>query len=213
MSRKSVLAIAAVSVIGIAGCASRPVHQTVAVPPRIDLKQHEVIGVVEFNSKADGKLAPFATSRFVDWSRRDQGVVRIVRLGSRKAALRSIGRDRLDLEAIKALGEKNGVQTIFTGELIVSDIKPRLQMLTSLHSANVSAQVNATLEVQLVETSTGASLWSTTASASREVGQVSVSGGKTFTFDADDPERAYGDLVDGLVSQATCDFRTTWERR
>jgi hypothetical protein len=69
------------------------------------------------------------------------------------------------------------------------------------------------LAVRLLETATGASLWNTSAEGTREVGQVSMSSGRNFAFDSDDPDRAYGDLVDTLVSEATRDFRVTWERR
>ena len=215
MRSRCVLAFAVLFFVGLAaGCASRPVQRTVAVPPRIDLRQHEVIGVVDFDSKTDGKLAPFATQRFVEWARRDQGIVRIVSLGNRKSALRSVeGGRSIDPETVRALGLKHGVRTIFTGELVVSGIRPRLQMLTSLSTGQVSAQVDATLAVQLLETETGASLWSATASGTREVGHLSVLGGGRYGFDANDPGGAYGDLVDALVSQATSDFRTSWERR
>src|SRR5262245_56649781 len=104
MNFKSALAFLALVLIASAGCGNRVFHQTVAVPPRIDLKEHEVIGVVEFRSNADGKLASFSTSRFIDAARHDQGVVRIVRLGGRKSALRSVGGNKIDTEAIKALG-------------------------------------------------------------------------------------------------------------
>jgi hypothetical protein len=213
MKRAGILVAGVLFGIGLAGCASRQTVQTVAVAPRIDLKEHEVIGVVEFGSKSGGKMGPLATSKFVEWARRDQGLVRIVELGTQSAALRSVGRDRMDPETIRALGEKHGVRTIFTGELTVSDIRPNVQILTSLRSGHVSAQVDATLAVQLVETATGASLWSSSASGTREVGQVSVFSGRKFAFDSDDPDRAYGDLVNVLASEATRDFRVTRERR
>lgn len=34
----------------------------------------------------------------------------------------------------------------------------------------------------------------------------------TFTFDASDPESAYGGLVDTLAEEVTRDFRITWEQ-
>ncbi|UCG92699.1 MAG: hypothetical protein JSV97_03040, partial [candidate division WOR-3 bacterium] len=54
----------------------------VMVPPRIDLKPHEVIGIIEFESSNEGKLASLATRRFMNAIRRDQGMVRIVELGA-----------------------------------------------------------------------------------------------------------------------------------
>jgi len=214
MKRTAMFVMSLFAVISLAACASH--HQTVqsvSIPPRIDLKQHEVIGVVEFASSSKGKLGPLATSKFIEMARRDQGLVRMVDLGTAASVLRTLGRDRLDAEAIRALGEKHGVRTILTGEVTISNIRPNVQILTSLRSGSVSAQVDATLAVRLLETATGASLWNTSAEGTREVGQVSMSSGRNFAFDSDDPDRAYGDLVDTLVSEATRDFRVTWERR
>ena len=213
MKRTGMLGMIVLSLAGALGCASHQTVQSVQVPPRIDLKEHELIGVVEFGSSSKGKLGPLATAKFIELARRDQGLVRIVELGNAAAALRSVGRDRMDPEALRALGEKHGVRTIFTGQVTVSDIKPNVQLLTSLRGGHVSAQVNALLAVQLIETATGASLWSTSSQGAREVGQISVSSGRNFSFDSDDPDRAYGDLVNALASDATRDFQVTWERR
>jgi hypothetical protein len=64
------------------------------------------------------------------------------------------------------------------------------------------------IHVQLLETSTGASIWSSSAQVRQNVGHISVSDGRNF--DASDPESAYGGLVDTLVEQVTRDFRGTW---
>lgn len=45
------------------------------------------------------------------------------------------------------------------------------------------------------------------------VGHVSILGDRDVIFDADDPDRAYGELVSGLVELVTEDFRVTWVRR
>ena len=210
MKRTSGLVLIAVLIVGMLGCARR---QTVMVPPRIDLKQHELIGVVEFGSPSEGELGPIATRRFTESARRDQGLVRILGFGSRTEVLRSVGRDQWNAETLKALGREHGVRTILTGELTVSDVRPNIRISPSLDSGSLTAQVDATLAVQLIETSSGASIWSTSASATQSVGHISVFGGKQFAFDAADPERAYGGLVDTLVEQVTRDFRVTWERR
>lgn len=215
MKRTAMLVMSVFWVISLAGCASHSHQavQSVQIPPRIDLKEQEVIGVVEFTSSSKGKLGPLATSKFIEMARRDQGLVRIVDLGTAASALRSVGRDRMDAEAIRALGEQHGLRTILMGEVTISNIKPNVQILTSLRSGSVSAQVDATLAVRMIETATGASLWNTSSEGSREVGQVSIFSGRNFAFDSDDPDRAYGDLVNALVSDATRDFRVTWERR
>lgn len=200
--------LAVVSVV-VPGCAH---HETVMVPPRIDLAQHEMIGVIEFDSSSDGELGTLATRRFTESARRDQGMVRIVGFGSTDEALATVDRTELDPEAFRTLGRERGVRTILVGELTISNIRPDLQIGPSLRSGSLSAEVDATLAVQLIEVETGASIWSRSASATQSVGHVSVFGGKQFAFDASDPERAYGGLVDTLVAQVTRDFQARWER-
>jgi hypothetical protein len=192
------------------GCSAK---QTYQVPPRIDLTQHDVIGIIEISTTAKGELGPLATRRLMDEARRDQGLVRIVALGSEAEALASVGGLRLDRETLKAIGRKHGLQTILMGELTVSDIKPDLRISSLLDSGSVTARVDASLAVQLVETTSGASIWSASARATDSVGHISVFRGGHFVFDAQDPEDAYGGLVDSLVSRATSDFQVSWERR
>jgi hypothetical protein len=190
------------------GCGSK-----VMVPPRIDLRQHEILAIIEFASSEEGELGTLATKRFMEAARRDQGLVRIVEIGPEAEALRRIGANRLDQDAFKALGSEYGVNTIFTGELVVSDVRPDVRVTPDLRDVGLAADVDATLAVQMTETATGASLWNNSADVTMRVGQVRVFGGRQIIFDADDPERAYGELIDALVEAVTRDFRVTWERR
>ena len=196
---------AALLLVLTSGCAGRN-YETVRLPPRIDLRQHEMIGVIEFETQSDGELGRLATRRFTELARRDQGMVRIVTFGSDSAAAR-------DVAAFRALGREHGLQTIVVGELTVSDIRPDISIAATLRSGSLSARVDATLSVRMIETATGASIWSSSARATKDVGHVSVIAGGKFVFDAEDPERAYGGLVDTLVAQVTRDFQVSWERR
>src|SRR5262249_44100304 len=158
--------------ITITACSHRPAApalRTVVVPPRIDLKQHEVIGVLEFKSSSEGKLGPLATKRFMEWARHDQGLVRMVELGTRSQVTRSLGGDRWDAETIRALGQQRGLDAVMVGELKIGNVKPDVRVLASLGGGRVSATVVATLTVQMIETSTGASLWSASGGATRTV--------------------------------------------
>ncbi len=78
---------------------------------------------------------------------------------------------------------------------------------------SVAADVDATLTVGMFETASGASIWNRSASVTRRVGHVSMLGNRDVVFDADEPERAYGELVDALVALVTEEFRATWQRR
>lgn len=194
------------------GCSVTQPVPPVRVPPQIDLKSRETIGVIRFDATSKGQLGPMATRRFTEAARRDQGLVRIVDLGPRDEALRSVGRERLDAEALVALGRKTGVKTIVTGELAVSKVRPDVSVDALFHSGTVTAQVDATLDVQMFETESGATLWNRSARTTRSVGQVQVWGGKQFAFDARNPDEAYGGLVDDLVAQVSRPFQVSWVR-
>ncbi len=208
MTRTPKIVSAALLMIVALGCSGRkPVRQSIRVPPRIDLTQHEMIGIVQFKTTAKGELGPLVTRRFTEVARQDQGLVRMVGFGPQVR----VGSTSPD--ALKALGRKHGVRTIVLGELTVSGIRPDLSLSSGLRSGSLSAKVDATLEVQLIETASGASIWSSSARATQSVGHISVFGGGDFAFDADDPERAYGSLVDALVAHVTRDFRSTWRQQ
>lgn len=185
----------------------------VMVPPRIDLTQHEVVGMIQFQCTNKGELAPFTTKKFTEAIRRDQEMIRIVDLRTEDEVLKDIGHDRLSKAAFQAIGEEYEVATVFTGELLISDIRPNISInLLFFIGASVSAEVDATLDVRMVETKSGASLWNTSVTTTREIGNVSVFEGGVFVFDAEDPEKAYGKLVNALVEEASKDFRVTWRR-
>jgi len=184
-----------------AGCAH---HPAVRIPPRVDLSQHETIGVIDFRSPSNAELASLATERFTESARRDQGLVRMLDLGPSPSAL--------DAETYRALGREHGVQTILVGELTISKTRPSVRIDPSLRSGSVAALVEATLAVRLIEASSGASIWSGSARATDSVGQLSVLGGENVAVGADDKQSVYTALVDQLVEQATSDFHAHWTR-
>jgi hypothetical protein len=207
MRQKSLLIVATLLTLAIQGCTQR-----VLAPPRIDLKKHEVIGIIEFDCSGKGELGPFLTHRFVDAARRDQELVRIISLGTKAHVLADIGQSRLDQNAFKPIGQKYQIKTVFTGDVVVSDVKPSVAIGHRLTYFGVSADVDATLNAQMFETDTGASLWSRSARAIQRIGGVEIFGDKSFRFDADDPENAYGQLADSLVEAVTHDFQCHWIR-
>jgi hypothetical protein len=204
-----IVAIILISVV-VVGCGSG--RTRVMVPPRIDLKAHEVIGVVQFNCSSQDELGPFATQRFTDAARQDQGMVRIVSLGTESEILEAVGRDRLDPAAYKAAGAKYGVQTLVTGNLVFSEVRPKVSIGHSLTQIGVAADVQATLTVQMVEAVSGASLWSRSAAATERIGGASFSK-RNVDLAVDDPQNAYSRLVNNLVDAVTPEFRPTWEWR
>jgi hypothetical protein len=210
MARLLIRSIAVLSLVAAAGCASNPPARRVWMGPHVDLHPYETIGMVQFTTTSKGELAGLATRRFAEAARRDQDMLRMVDVGTQQQALASSGGGAWTPEACRAIGRKNGVKSLFRGTLTVSKVRPSVQLSALFRSGQVTATVDATLEVEMIEAETGASIWSRSASATRSMGQVSVYGGHEFAFDAADPDAAYGDLVDALVSQAARDFQGYW---
>lgn len=199
-----------VAVVGLAfgSCGTR-----VMVPPEINLVDHEVLGVIEIRSSVRGELGAITTRKLIEAARRDQGMVRIVRLGTERQILGELGVRQLDGAALRKLGDAQQLKTILLGELTISDVRPNVSIAPDLGSASITAEVDATLSVEMIETATGASLWSASASQTQTVGQISVIGGRNFVFNAADPERAYGPLVNSLVAIVARDFQVSWVRQ
>lgn len=209
MRRIPEIAVLAGIVLLAQGCGS---HTLVQIPPRIDLTRHEILGVIEFTSTAEGSLPSYTTARFIEEMRADQGMIRVVELGPEEALLESLGLTQMDREAFEAIGEEHGLTTIVAGELDVSGVRPAISIRRGLSGISAAADVDARLEVRMIEVASAASIWSRSAEATRRVGHVNVLGGH-FDFDADDPEEAYGELVRALVQAVTEDFKVHWERR
>jgi hypothetical protein len=203
---KSVLlALCAVAAL-LGGCAR------IYVPPAIDLKPREVIGLIEFKSDARGDLPGYVTQKFMESITQDQMEVRIVELGDEAKVLAAVGQTSLGPDAYKAIGDKYNVQTLFIGSLNVSDVKPSLSIGPGFDFASLEAKVNATLAAKLVETATGATLWTNSGRAEHTVGGVTKAGA-FFSFSAEDPEESYGALARELCHKVTRDFRHSWKHK
>jgi hypothetical protein len=209
--RPIVRPVAVLSLVLLGACASNPPARRVWVAPRIDLKQYEIIGMVGFSSNSKGKLAELATRRFEEQARRDQDMVRMVEVGSQQQALASAGQGSWSPESCKAIARQHNARTLFRGTLTLRNVHPSVQLSSLFRSGTVTASVEANLDVEMIEAETGASIWSRSSSATRNLGQVSVFGGKEYSFDAADPQQAYGDLVDSLVADVARDFQGSWQ--
>jgi len=206
MNRQLWLSWTLVMLLLILGCGPK-----MMVPPEIVLNEYGNVGLIDFSSEAKGNLGEFVTQKFLEEISSSQKDARIMELGSLDEVLEAVQRDRMDPEAIQAIGEKYNVNAIITGDLKVSDIKPKVKLSSIIQSMSVKAEVAASLTVRLLETEQGATVWTNSAQDTETVAQVSIfSGGGAF-FDADDPEEAYGDLARSLVRQITSDFTESYK--
>lgn len=209
MRSKAVYLLVTTVLLLATGCAKQALVQ---VPPTVDLHDYDVIGVVNFTSETQGTLASFATQRFIEALQESQPGVRVLELGSADDVKKELARDDLGLDTIRGIGERWGVGAVVLGKLDVQDVKPNLNVRQMLESASVSADVKAALTTKLVETAQGSTVWTRSARTESTVANVDVGGGR-ITFDARDPQKAYGTMVDQMVNDLTQDFRASYVRK
>ncbi|HXJ52323.1 MAG TPA: hypothetical protein VNH16_13075 [Burkholderiales bacterium] len=191
------------------GCSSTVL---VSVPPRVDLKGYGTLGVVDFTSNSGGAGGARATQQLQEQIQAAQPGTRFIELGSREAVLAAVGRNQLDADAAKRIGKRYGVDAVFLGEIAYSDAKTdiRVNDLTKL-DAGLRSEVLGDISARLVETASGASVWSNSGWVRRQVGRVNVSEqGISASMTKSDPRE---EMVPALVYQITHDFRPTTERR
>lgn len=174
----------------------------VLVAPLVDLAPHSRIGLVTLSSEgASGSLPSFATQRFAERMLRAQQGIEVLELGTVDGPV--------DAAMARRLGEQHGLRAIVVGHLVVSDVKPRA---TIFGGASVSAEATLSLAARMLSAESGALVWSQSSRMRETLGAVSLVNGRAV-FSAQDPEEAYGEVVDQLVWNVTQDFRATWVRQ
>lgn len=196
--------------LAVLGCSSTVV---VPVPPRMELGSYGTLGIVEFASNADHAINARGTRQFQEQIHAAQPGTRFVELGSREALLAAVGGKQLNADALRRIGEKYGVAAIFLGEIVYSQPKADVQIrdLARLEGA-VRTEIRGDISSRLVETRTGASVWSASAWAKRQTGnlRVSAESGVSGGMSQSDPR---DDMVPALVYQLTHDFRPSSVRQ
>jgi len=207
MNKKTLLVICTTLTILIVGCGPR-----IMVPPAIDLTTYEPVGIINFTCNAEGKLDRYITQRFMEDMTKDQKLIKIIELGKEEDVLKAINRITLDQDAVKEIAQKYNVKSIITGELNISGVRPKINIVPGLWGVGAEAEVEAILVAHMLETIDGATIWTGSSRSKRTVGNISFWSGGHFSFDAEDPEASYGDLAQELIHNATKDFRVTWHR-
>lgn len=187
----------------------------VMVPPRLDLARYYEVGLVTFTMEnGRGSLNQVATERFAAEVFAGQLGVGILELGEADRVLQQIGEVELDARAAQAIGDVYGVPAVFVGHLKISSVKPRAAIVAfpRIEIPRVEATVGVEITVRLLSTESGATLWSNTGSATETVGELGLVDGEVY-FGAQDPNEAYGRLVDILIYDLTGDLRPTYVRQ
>jgi hypothetical protein len=74
---------------------------------------------------------------------------------------------------------------------------------------NVRAGVSAELTVRLLSTSTGGTVWRSSAAANGTVGRINITD-RLPSIAIRDKDEAYDEVVSQLVAEVTRDLRPTW---
>lgn len=207
MKRSAALLLAATV---LAAC-SRTV--VVPVPPKVDLKGYGPVGIVDFGSNSEETLSARATRQFQEQVQSAQPGTRFVELGDRHQLLAAVGAKQFDAPALRKIGAKYGVTAVFTGELAYS--QPRTDVKVSdiaRLEGGVRTEIRGDLSARLLETASGASVWSNSGWARRQMGAVHVSAerGVSGGMSGGNPRE---EMVPALVNEITHDFRPTYVRQ
>jgi hypothetical protein len=185
----------------------------VPVPPRMELKSYGTLGLMEFASNSNAAINAQTTREFQAHIHAAQPGTRILELGNRQAVLAAVGGRQLDADALRKIGEKYGVDAIFLGDIAYSEPKTdvKLSDVTKLEGG-VRIEVRGDISSRLLETRTGASVWSSSAWARRQVGRLNVSAeqGVSGTMRSSNPRE---EMVPTLVYHLTQDFRPSSVRQ
>jgi hypothetical protein len=178
------------------------------VEPKIDLNQYGSLGMTEFSSNTRGNLSGFTSRKFLETLQFSQSGIKVLELGSTQQVLAEIDSDQWDFQTVKIIGEFYGVESVFIGNMNIGEVKPKLGLIILPSMIDIKAEVEATLTVRLLDTNSGATLWTGSAQTSENVRGIKVIGGGSFIFDAQNENKAYGRLVNKLLHIVTDDFRS-----
>ena len=194
----------------LAGC-TRTV--LVSVPPRVDLKTYGMIGVVDFASNAEPAVNTLATRQFQEQIHSSQPGTRFVELGNREALLTALGARQMDVATLKAIATRYAVDAVFLGDIAWSEPKTDINLtdLTRLEGG-MRTEVRGDIASRLVETRTGASVWSSSAWAKRQVGRLDISAdqGVSGRMSQSNPRE---EMLPAMIRHLTQDFRPTSVRQ
>lgn len=194
----------------LSGCSK---YVNVNVPPRMDLVRYETLGLVDFSSNASSTINTRATQQFQESIQSAQPGTPFLDLGSRESLLKTMGSTRFDVDTIKRIGEKYSVAAIFLGDIAFSEPKTDIKIsdIDKLEGG-IRTEIRADISSKLMETRSGASVWSSSAWATRQIGKLRVSAekGVSGTMSDSNPRE---EMVPDLIWHLTHDFRSSTVRQ
>lgn len=200
--KNAVLAVLAATIVAC----SHTRTVVVQVPPRVDLKPYGTLGIIDFSSNGERTLSTQATRQFQEQVQEAQPGTRFLELGNRDAVLAGIGARDFNPEALRRIGEKYRVNAVVLGEIVYAEPRTDIKVadITKLEGG-MRSELRADISGRLLETQTGASIWTRSAWSKRQIGTLSVSAERGVSGSMKSNPRE--EMVPSLVYQLTHDFR------
>lgn len=186
---------------------------TVEVPPIVNLRAYQTVGVldVEINNPS-AALQQDASRKFIATLQNAQPGVRVLELGSQRRLLQMLGRARLDAEAVKAICRENAVDALLVSQIEMSAVNPTIKFGEALTSLSAKAVINASMNAKLYEMPSGASLWSDVVSGKWTVAGFDLSETALSNVRVNDLNDKYSKMISDLVYAVTKGFRPTYRK-
>ena len=184
-----------------------------SVPPRTDLSAYGALGIVDFASNSDRVVNARATRQFQEHIQAAQPGTRFIELGDRQALLAAVGGKQFDPSVLRKIGEKYGVAAVFLGDIVYAEPKTDVQITDLARlEGGMRAELRGDISSRLLETRSGASVWSSSAWARRQIGRVNVSAERGVSAKVGEPNPRE-EMVPALIYQLTHDFRPSSVRQ
>lgn len=185
----------------------------VRVPPGIDLLSLEKIGLITFNvENAEGALDEIATQHFLEELQRAQQGIRIIEIGKMDEVLAKVRENTMNPQAAEAIGEEFGVSSFFFGKILVSDIKPKIDIASIVNSLRVRATFDVFMSARLVDVDNGAILWTDSVDREGNLAYLHLSKGMVPSFTVRDQDKTYRGMINQMIRRLTIDLRPTLRR-
>jgi len=193
--------------------------------PEVAIDKYHRVGVINFTSESKGNLNQILTQTFLKEIRNVSKKALIIELSDESKLLESAKETEMNPAAINAIAKKYDLDAIVTGKTEVHDVKPQFDVYRSSTDVNeisgnplrfrqnntpntgyralrVKFDVDASLNVSLIEAKTLDTVWSGSAREKKTVTPVNtypVKGTIGIFFDEKEPKETHKELTDALV--------------
>jgi hypothetical protein len=210
ISKRTTAIVLGLTMVCLIGCSS---SKTVQVPPRMDLMRYGTIGMISFSSQDESGLNDQASRQFLAALQSAQPGLPVLELGDQNSLLAFLEARSLDPKTIRAIGEAYGVDVVIFGAFETKEVKPKFSMGSLMESVSASAEIEASLNAQIYDARSGATLWTKLTRGKETVAGLSLSKSGISGVGASDPDDVQEKLVRILVAEATEDFRPSYMRQ